>query len=1131
MIACPFLLSACLPLPSQLPLTAMSLQLDHETATMKGHESMMANNSPGLRGLDSWPAVNNLKWFITCDLKDHNPPLHIGHFTDHAGLSLAAQNTLNSSELAFKSKVISHARVEIHLENRKFFIHDTKALSRTFLGLKQRVQWELRWGKSWICPVALTMHYGQNQDLHKVPNATHTQRENWNKDHDYSNIMLFSFSLASHINFSLVDQWANVPPEVILAWEGQEIDDLQNYNLLDEDGKEIPIYMADGYTVLRHAPPNDGSMPGGAFLDLTKVPNLFIPEDEEEDFNICAVPCYLYPLAFTKTLGNMQADGLIHSFQQQLPMINGHLSTHIAGHDEDDNDSLFGDIAYNALSHHVQDKSKFHSVQLGRITAAVAGCTATGAHSVTKWRWSLGENNLSQCDFRTPICWRYLLWHQRIKMAVLYIYDKVITPLLRTWSHPDVQRSVRAALVPLAADVVPGIFEWTTCPITCFLELSWNNLLPQLQQPDVAIDPHVIEMISVFECVLNYAHTGAARVLTRALMGCTWTSLGLMFDGFPCVWGHFVNHDELEKKNIQVYSKQWPIDEFTQCPMSSSCHVQELTYGNKHYESYIAHFTILHAMKNLPQHVYVEVGDPSKCLTCFAAEVGLQVYIADVKYLVFDAVSNELHEFRDVDDHIHAELVNSRHLALQRWSDSQNPLSYTESTLMDLIRAVSDHRDEDPHLQDPAVGTQTLSFFVDKIIAACKKGNSCHQPPFIQDGKALPVLKITVSEIECAAISARVPAESMASFISQAFILACWKLKINHIPWVPARDGGPGAPTTHISHKVWLSIGAAEPPPVADSLAGDPSGAWSALQVKLVKFHTVLHKAVLPTECTMANVTIPKSSPAYISDMYQWVLQNFDMAKPIHFLALFASTAFAGLVPANHSSSGCSFPGDHSEESWMQYIQSLPWIEKDRKGSTYPTPFIFMFTAYILGFYEPSSPVGQRIHNGECLRKWLEKNTAKGMTLLTLCCFGLASPRSNGVFHAGEWGKDVIALSDSTLVGKHDAVVKYLHSSSEYGAFDAIQYLAGTTTAQYLLPQIPTTFIELDDYQVQWLAGTAWLCAVLPTHLLASHAPPEVHNALCCKCNTSKGEISHPTHCIKHGFDTSPQLQIMELEI
>ncbi|KAI6102274.1 hypothetical protein F5141DRAFT_1217882 [Pisolithus sp. B1] len=884
--------------------------------------------------------------------------------------------------------------------------------------------------------------------------------------------MLFSFSLASCINFSVVDEWANVPPATILAREGkvftappghhghQEIDDLANYDLLDEDGKEIPIYTAEGYMVLRRAPPNNCSTPGGAFLDLTKAPALFIPEDEEEDFNIRAVPCYLYPLAFTKTLGNMQADGLIHSFQQQLPLINGHLSTHLAGHDEDDNDSLFGDTgdnhnplhgepilqglrcqAYNSLSHCVREKIKFHSVQLGRITAAVSGCTATGVSAVSKWEWCLQE-----CEFMLP----HEQFHvkvtggrqpqsmqfentYRLEVSAMtpedkngsVIYDKVITPLLRTWMHPDVQWSVKQALVPLATDVVPGIFEWTTYPITCFLELSWNILLPQLQQPDVSIDPHIIETISVFEWVLNYAHTGAACVLICALMDHTWTSLGLMFDGFPCIWGHFINHDELVKNKIRIYSKQWPVDVSTHRPITSSHHVQELTFGFKHYESYIAHFTILHAIKNLPQHV-------SKA-PCVRGNF------------------KELHDiFIDEEDQINAELVRNRELALQRWCNSNNPLSYTESTLMDLIHAVSDHHDEDPHLQDPQLGAQNLSFFVGKIISACKQVNSCRQPPFIQDGKALPVLKMTISEIEHAARNARVPADSITSFIAQAFILACKKLKINHIPWAPAHNGGPGAPSTYLSHKVWLSVGAADPPPVADSIgyctpeetsralvqkssqcliAGDPSGAWSALQVKLLNFHTILHKAVLPLECSMANVNIPKNSPDYISCI----------------------TAFSGLLPAIHSPSDHSLPTGQSEDSCMLYIRSLPWIEKNRKGSTHPSPFILMFTAYILGFYEPSSPVGEKITKGECLKKWMDKNSAKGMTLLSLCRFGLASPRNNGVFHAGKWGKDIIALLDSTLVGKHEAVVEYLCSSPEYGAYDAIQYLAGTTTAVALV--------------------------------------------------------------------------------
>ncbi|KAI6111442.1 hypothetical protein F5141DRAFT_1214957 [Pisolithus sp. B1] len=582
--------------------------------------------------------------------------------------------------------------------------------------------------------VALTMRYGQSQGLRSSSHATQAERDNWNKDHDYENIMLFSFSLASHINFSVVDEWANVPPATILAREGkvftappghhghQEIDDLANYDLLDEDGKEIPIYTAEGYMVLRCAPPNNRSTPGGAFLDLTKAPALFIPEDEEEDFNICAVPCYLYPLAFTKTLGNMQADGLIHSFQQQLPLINGCLSTHLAGHDEDDNDSLFGDTgdnhnplhgepilrglrcqAYNSLSHHVWEKIKFHSVQLRRITAAVSGCTATGVSAVSKWEWCLQE-----CEFmlpheqfhvkvtggRQPQSMRFENTY-RLEVSAMtpedkngsVIYDKVITPLIRTWMHPDVQWSVKQALVPLATDVVPGIFEWTTYPITCFLELSWNILLPQLQQPDVSIDPHIIEIISVFERVLNYAHTGAAHVLVRALMYWSmhsWT-----------IHGHHLDSCLMASPAFGVILSimmNWSVDVSAHRPITSSHCMQELTYGFKHYELYIAHFTIFHAIKNLPQHVYVELGDLCKHLACFAAEVGLCVYIADVMHLVSKEISKELHDiFIDEEDQINAELIHNRELALQRWCDSNNPLSYTKSTLMDLIHAVSSH--------------------------------------------------------------------------------------------------------------------------------------------------------------------------------------------------------------------------------------------------------------------------------------------------------------------------------------------------------------------------------------------------------------------------------------------------------
>jgi pSer/pThr/pTyr-binding forkhead associated (FHA) protein len=70
---------------------------------------------------------------ITRDLKDDDPPLRIGRFTDRSGIGLNAANLLSSNKLAFKSKVVSRSHAEIWFEAGKFFIRDTKSSSGTFL--------------------------------------------------------------------------------------------------------------------------------------------------------------------------------------------------------------------------------------------------------------------------------------------------------------------------------------------------------------------------------------------------------------------------------------------------------------------------------------------------------------------------------------------------------------------------------------------------------------------------------------------------------------------------------------------------------------------------------------------------------------------------------------------------------------------------------------------------------------------------------------------------------------------------------------------------------------------------------------------------------------------------------------
>ena len=71
---------------------------------------------------------------ISRDVREGDPPLRIGRFTDRSGIGLAAANATSQNKLAFKSKVVSRAHAEIWVEaGGRFFIKDTKSSSGTFL--------------------------------------------------------------------------------------------------------------------------------------------------------------------------------------------------------------------------------------------------------------------------------------------------------------------------------------------------------------------------------------------------------------------------------------------------------------------------------------------------------------------------------------------------------------------------------------------------------------------------------------------------------------------------------------------------------------------------------------------------------------------------------------------------------------------------------------------------------------------------------------------------------------------------------------------------------------------------------------------------------------------------------------
>lgn len=140
----------------------------------------------------------------------------------------------------------------------------------------------------------------------------------------------------------------------------------------------------------------------------------------------------------------------------------------------------------------------------------------------------------------------------------------------------------KASFFP-SPQVVPRMFQWSTYPITAILERIWDRALPDLQAGR-SIDPHLIEMVSLFERALNFAHTGAARVLQRSLMDHTFLSLGVIFDGFPSLSNDFVPHYALNRGSLKLCADHWPLERESGRPLTSSQRVQTLTYGTHHYE-------------------------------------------------------------------------------------------------------------------------------------------------------------------------------------------------------------------------------------------------------------------------------------------------------------------------------------------------------------------------------------------------------------------------------------------------------------------------------------------------------------------------------------------------------------------
>jgi hypothetical protein len=279
-------------------------------------------------------------------------------------------------------------------------------------------------------PISVTSIYGQNEILNRN-NVTTQEAGFWHRDKKYHRLRSVSFAIATDLRCNEVFEWEPVPVErltqrhPVLYDSTDELTrnrvDIETLPLSDASGKEIKVYSPQGSYVLRRRPVIDQEVPTcGVLMNLSRIQELFHPNapDYDDDMDLQALQqehrqrthrdpnlkCRVYPQAFLKTHGHLQANRLPHPFKDILSAINEKVRATGEELEDEEIDAhsqapLVGIAfqAYNEAMHRIRPTAQYHDVQLGLITANLAGTYSTNEKAKRT-----SDNLYCQCQHRLP---------------------------------------------------------------------------------------------------------------------------------------------------------------------------------------------------------------------------------------------------------------------------------------------------------------------------------------------------------------------------------------------------------------------------------------------------------------------------------------------------------------------------------------------------------------------------------------------------------------------------------------------------------------------------------------------------------------------------------------------------------
>jgi hypothetical protein len=397
-------------------------------------------------------------------------------------------------------------------------------------------------------------------------------------------------------------------------------------------------------------------------------------------------------------------------------------------------------------------------------------------------------------------------------------------------------------------------------------------------------------------------------------------------------------------------------------------------------------------------------------------------FLADYQKNVVEMVTE--HVLKDVNSRLKRnpsrashEFAAQRRSSVREWSITKFPLSYGDG-FQQLTQALA--------ISTVDVG-KGLSFTQPEHISIEEFGRLLFDmgrpnqpvalsPPLWRTNLLLDTLRVTVQMFVCS-VGQNVPQNRTMSDIFTAYVkVACGTHKINFGPW--SAGGFPGSGSVRnkkvdrvVVPTVWCGFGSSPAPGLAgpvelmdnDQAVGyklrmanhrainnDTRAEWTANQIVMGEFPIHFKRTINPSDLTTAVAGIDDRTSPIVREVYEWVVQQFNINNPVHHLVLITAMLFQKARPyldwPGDAKTGAgelirSFEEDDDDDANRQklrlsrYICQLDWCDArtDKNVLKEGEPFIPTFVVYFLAYYHEDSPFHN--HIGAVPPGWTQKHS------------------------------------------------------------------------------------------------------------------------------------------------------------